>query len=403
LSTYLSEIETAILRSNETPIELDEIDELTVLGQRGIWANKSEVLNWKGQLPIESYLINEDSEPEIITKRVKRHLEYVQELAIRYLKPPTPPAPGEIVIKQEANTLTPPAPPLVIRQQPPRPDTPEPLIIREAPPVPPPCIGRKLITISGKKLPPPPRKVVIERMAPLPAKPQSVLIERWLPYNDNLKRRVVFQRASNPDPVVVKPRNVIVQWEAPSVSVKKENKFLGIVRANPVEYVQRYGTTLKPANELPQYVLDIKAPDGIVLASNYKYRTIYELEGDIEALSLVDLDQEGLAEYKAYLTKRRNSITSLASTNDSERRRSISTVSNSVESVIEEIFKSIDVKNTGSIDVDEAARILLRLNNRLGYGESGIKALFNTLGQNADNNKNITLDEFKQAFINLQL
>lgn len=76
---------------------------------------------------------------------------------------------------------------------------------------------------------------------------------------------------------------------------------------------------------------------------------------------------------------------------------------NSVESVIEEIFKSIDVKNTGSIDVDEAARILLRLNNRLGYGESGIKALFNTLGQNADKNKNITLDEFKQAFINLQL
>ncbi len=70
-------------------------------------------------------------------------------MAIRYLRPPTPPAPGEIVITQQPNVLTPPAPPLIIRQQPPRPPTPEPLIIREAPPKPPAAIGRKLIIISG--------------------------------------------------------------------------------------------------------------------------------------------------------------------------------------------------------------------------------------------------------------
>ena len=205
---FLSEIEAAVLRSVDAPIQVNETEELTVLGQRGIWSNKSEVVNWRGIIPISEYLINEDANPEIITKRVSQQLEYVQELAIRYLRPPTPPVPGEIVITQEPNTLTPPAPPLVIRQQPPRPDTPEPLIIREAPPQPPVPIGRKLITISGRRLPPPPRKVVIERLAPLPSKPQSVIVERWLPYNDNLKRRVVFQRAP-PDPVVVKPRNVI--------------------------------------------------------------------------------------------------------------------------------------------------------------------------------------------------
>ena len=207
--SYLSNIETAILRSNDTPIEIDETEELSVLGQRGIWANRSEVVNWKGIIPISEYLINEDANPEILNKRVKQQLEYVQELAIRYLRPPTPPSPGEIVITQEANILTPPAPPLVIRQQPPRPPTPEPLIIREAPPQPPSALGVKLITISGKRLPPPPRKVIIERLAPLPTKPQSVIIERWLPYNDNLKRRVVFQRAA-PDPVIVKPRNVFL-------------------------------------------------------------------------------------------------------------------------------------------------------------------------------------------------
>lgn len=54
--------------------------------------------------------------------------------------------------------------------------------------------------------------------APLPQKPQAVLIERWLPYTE-VKRRVVFNRPTEPDPVVVKPRNVIVQWDAPQVYI----------------------------------------------------------------------------------------------------------------------------------------------------------------------------------------
>ena len=142
---FLSDIETAILRSQDAPINISETEEINVLGQRGIWANKQEVLNWKGVLPISEYLINEDPNPDIVTKRVAQHIEYVQELAVRYLRPPTPPAPGEIIITQEANNLVPPAPPLIIRQQPPRPPTPEPLIVREAPPPPPPAIGRKLM------------------------------------------------------------------------------------------------------------------------------------------------------------------------------------------------------------------------------------------------------------------
>ena len=44
---FLSEIESAILRSSETPIPIDETEELTVLGQRGIWANRSEVISKK--------------------------------------------------------------------------------------------------------------------------------------------------------------------------------------------------------------------------------------------------------------------------------------------------------------------------------------------------------------------
>lgn len=186
----LSSIEALILRST-IPITIDETEEITALGQRGIWANRKEALNWKGEIPLSEYTINDDKNPELITKKLVNQLEYIQELAVRYLRPPTPPAPGDIIITQEANTLAPPAPPLVIRQQPNRPCTPEPLVIRELPPKQPVSIGRKVITISGKSIPPPPRKVVIERLAPLPAKPQAVVVERWLPYNQ-MKRKGNF-------------------------------------------------------------------------------------------------------------------------------------------------------------------------------------------------------------------
>jgi hypothetical protein len=138
--SYFSQIEEAILKSTH-PIKLNHTDEVSALGNHGIWANKDEVVNWKGDIPICEYSLNEDTRPRIITKRALKNLEYIQELAIRYLRPPTPPTPGDIVITQEANSIIPPAPPLVIRQQPPRPSTPEPLVLREAPPKPPSAIG----------------------------------------------------------------------------------------------------------------------------------------------------------------------------------------------------------------------------------------------------------------------
>jgi len=293
---FISKIEASILRSSDRPISITETSEITAAGARGIFANKCEVCEWKGDLPLCAYPINEDACPEVINKRLKQKLEYVQEMAVRYLKPPTPPTPGDIIIKHEPNKPTAPAPPLIIRQQPPRPCTPEPLVIREAPPPPPPCIGRKVITICGKKLPAPPRKVVIERMPPIPSKPQSVVIERWLPYSEQ-KRRVIYQKAP-PDPVVCKPKNIIVQWDAPEVSVKKDVRHLGIIRANPCEYVQRYASSLKQPVDLPQFVKDIQPESGIELAANKRFNPVPELFGDVCALKMVNLDCEGLSMYR---------------------------------------------------------------------------------------------------------
>ena len=64
---FLSHIEQSILR-NVHPIEVNETEELTILGQRGLWINKAEVDAWRGDLNITEYSINEDQNPQIITR-----------------------------------------------------------------------------------------------------------------------------------------------------------------------------------------------------------------------------------------------------------------------------------------------------------------------------------------------
>jgi len=296
-AVYDSQIESAVLRASIEPLSTQEAEEITVLGNRGIWTNREEILQWKSELPITKYEINEDTEPTIIRKKYQQDVVYEQELAVRYLRPPAPPSPGDIIITHEPNKLTPPAPPLIIRQMAPRPCTPEPLVVREAPPPLPPQIGQKIITIAGKGLPPPPRKVIIERLPPIPARPQAVINERWLPY-EKVKRRVIYT-PPQPDPVYCKPKNVIIQWDAPNVRIEQIVKYLGIVNANPTEYISRYGETLRSVQQFPEIVRNIKHEEGLVLAADARNESVHELTGDVSALRLIDLQREGLAEYSA--------------------------------------------------------------------------------------------------------
>jgi hypothetical protein len=291
------------------PVALGSDNIITINGETGMWANKADALNWRGPIPLIEYGINSDPNPEIVKRKPERELVYNQEIAIRYLRPPTPPPPGEIIIKQESDIVAPPAPPLILRQQPSRPETPPPLVIREKPPTPPNPIGQKIITIAGKQLPPPPRKVVIERLPPIPIKPQSVIIERWLPYKLQ-KRKVIFLRAKPACETAhmaenKQPKNLIIQWEPPTVRVRKEFKDLGVFRANPNEYTEKYGTNLKHATELPDFINELDPSD--VKQSLFADKPMFhELDGDIEALSLIDLDKEGLSEYRNLVHKYEN-------------------------------------------------------------------------------------------------
>ena len=399
----LSPVESIILRST-CPLAIEESEEISVLGQRGIWLNKNEENNWPGPIPLNEYKINEDPDPEVIVKQTNQSLVYIQELAVRYLKPPTPVQPGEIIIRQETNSLLPPAPPIIIRQQPPRPPTPDPLVVREAPPKPPKAVPKCIITISGKKQPPPPRKVIIERLAPLPSKPQPVIIERWLPYTQQ-KRRVVHQKSEDSKLVYIKPKNVIVQWEAPEVTVKKDLKYLGIIRANPNEYMNRFGSTLKTSKDLPNFVLDIKPPNGIKLAADTSSEQIYELEGDVEALQYVDLEKEGLNEYKSQLAqvldKSKDKSNQMTEPNAYYNKVYSSESVNQNINFVNSMFILNDILSQINVDIlkiDQAERLYNKLCMRMGrlFNRDEFSKLIMSAYLHQDGT--ISLVEFKQAF-----
>ena len=380
-SKYLSEIERAILRS-PSPIKINKSNEVTVLGRKGIWINKNEINNLKGSIPLEKYLINHDPNPEIITKKNDKLISYIQEMSIRYLRPKTPPEPGEIIIQQQPDAMISPAPPLIIRQKRTRISTPEPIFIREAPPIPPKQVERKVITICGKRLPPPPRKVLIERLALLPSKLQSIIVERWLPYSD-VKRRVIYQRPIQSTQVSVNPKNVIIQWKSPHVQVRKDLKFLGIINANPAEYVNRYGDTLKLSNELPDFVLDIKPPQGITLAADCPSNQVHILEGAVHALKLIDLEREGLSEYKSQVER-------LNGANEQIRWSQFK--------LITKIFNEVDRDQHGSLSIEEAHKLILKFSNQLGrkYDDEYVGSFLKFLNKN--DNGSISLKELRKSF-----
>jgi len=74
-----------------------------------------------------------DPNPVVIQKRSKP-VTYVQKINLAYYKPPAPPAPGPVIIKEVRPPQAPAPPPLFVRIQPPPPPEQGPLVIREAPP-----------------------------------------------------------------------------------------------------------------------------------------------------------------------------------------------------------------------------------------------------------------------------
>ena len=250
-------------------------------------------------IPIEQHRLNVDPNPTVIRKKAEGRITHVQNVSLKFLKPPAPEQPGEITITQEPDVQAPPAPPLVIRQKPDEPTTPAPVIVRERPPVPPTPIGPKHITIPGKVIPPPPRQVITERLAPQPAKPVDILLERWLGYQRRT-RNVVFQPAA-PIQLAHAEKNVLIEWEASDVELRQDFKFLGVQEVDPVSYMSQYGQTLVDANALPREAAHFETPAGAILAVNSNPNEVPILRGDVAALRKIDLNCNGLHEYSSQI------------------------------------------------------------------------------------------------------
>ena len=179
------------------------------------------------------------------------------------------------------------------------------------------------------------------------------------------------------------------------MSVRKEFKYLGIVRANPAEYVARYGVSLLASAALPSIVNEFTVPNGLILAANYKYKELHELEGDISAMGLINLEAHGLGAYRAYLT-------GLGISFSSASQSFISSGSSSgPQASIEDVFASVDFDSNGQISSYEAEIIALRLNTLLGrnYGEDEVSQFISALDVNGDGR--ISLSEFKKYYAGL--
>jgi hypothetical protein len=64
-------------------------------------------------VPIDN--LNRDPNPVVVRKK-QAPVQYTQNIAVRFLKPPPLPPQGRVIIKQEPDIILPPPPPLVIRK-----------------------------------------------------------------------------------------------------------------------------------------------------------------------------------------------------------------------------------------------------------------------------------------------
>ncbi|KAL7674103.1 hypothetical protein ACOME3_000383 [Neoechinorhynchus agilis] len=204
----------------------------------------------KAMLPLSSYKLQYDSNPIVVRKPANSSpTTYRQNIHIKFLKPPPPPAPGPLIVREIRAPQAPPAPPLIIRQRPPRPPTPPPLILREKPPPLPVITGPKVIQKHLPALPPPPRQVIIERYPPLPPKPRDIIIERWLPYGPIPKRNVIYQKAPQTSKYKT-PKNMIVNYQVPKPHIKRVFVKETVQHMDPNWYVSRYQQSLMDSMNL---------------------------------------------------------------------------------------------------------------------------------------------------------
>lgn len=205
--------------------------------------------------------------------------------------------------------------------------------------------------------------------------------------------------------MVLKPKNVIIQWEPPETTVCTRIRDLGTVIADPNDYMRRFGDSVIEADQLPNYVRKLPPPKGKRFAADLNLpQTPPPLYGDLHALRLIDLDREGLGEYKPQLVRtptgsHMTRIRSGCSRSTSATNGSFNSSGNRGASpLINNIFSNINLNRSGHISIDEMNKTFSKLNNCLGrdYGQAELNEFFKNMDSNRDGY--VDLAEFKNFF-----
>ena len=173
---------------------------------------------------------------------------------------------------------------------------------------------------------------------------------------------------------------------------------MGVVRADPNEYVAKFGETLRTCAELPDFVKNIRHPDNIPLACDQP-PPVCRLEGDLDALSLIDLDREGLSEFKAYLQPKLQTSTLHSTMTYTEPMTRLVQSSSSMENVLSQIMQVVEMQNRNKLSESEAKVILALLNEKLGrkYSEQQAERFLDSI--NPHRLEWIDLNSFKNAVL----
>ena len=127
-----------------------------------------------------------------------------------------------------------------------------------------------------------------------------------LPYSQQ-KRKVIFERPqikkTNEEP----QKNLIIEWDLPKIIVKQTVNWLGVEKQDPEEYRSKYSGSLIKSEDLPNFVKDLDRESGYNKYVNESSNSP-EIEGDLEALKYIDLDAEGLSDYKEYLIRKKSTL-----------------------------------------------------------------------------------------------
>jgi hypothetical protein len=218
--------------------------------------------------------------------------------------------------------------------------------------------------------------------------------------------------------VVLKPKNVIIQWEPPETNISTQFRDLGTVVADPADYVRRFGDSLLPPSQLPAFVHKIPPPKGERYAADSPTLPP-RLYGDLDALKLVNLDREGLGHYKHLVSSksknahtsseprmnrgffgpsRSTSVTASSTSMNNNINGSEPSDSGLVSPLILNIFSNINQNRSGQISIDEMNKTFSKLNKSLGrdYGPAELNEFFSNMDANRDGYVDLT--EFKNFF-----